>query len=45
MLSALRRALQTVLGLCFFTVGVALGGFEQSVLWFMAALTILAAAA
>jgi hypothetical protein len=45
MLSALRRALQAMLGLCFFAVGVALGGFEQSVLWFMAALTVLGAAA
>jgi hypothetical protein len=45
MLSALRRALQAGLGLCFFAVGIALGGFEQSVLWFMAAATVLAAAA
>jgi hypothetical protein len=45
MLSALRRAVQAIVGLCFFSVGVALGGFEQGVLWFMAALTILGAAA
>jgi hypothetical protein len=45
MLSALRRTIQTIVGLCFFATGVALGGFEESVLWFMAAATILGAAA
>jgi hypothetical protein len=45
MLSALRRAIQAIVGLCFFAAGVALGGFEQTVLWWMAAATILGAAA
>ena len=45
MLSAVRRAVQTILGLVFFAVGLYFGGFEQTVLWLMAAATILGAAA
>ena len=45
MLSAFRRALQTILGLMFFAVGLYFGGFYETVLWLMAAATILGAAA
>ncbi len=45
MLSAIRRSLQTMLGLTFFAVGLYVGGFGETVLWFMAAATILGAAA
>jgi|1185.fasta_scaffold1145881_2 hypothetical protein len=44
MLSALRRTLQTVLGLAFFTAGVALGGELQMALWLLAATAVLTAA-
>jgi hypothetical protein len=45
MLSAFRRAFQTIVGLCFFGAGLVLGDVLQPALWIMAALTILGAAA
>jgi hypothetical protein len=45
MLSGLRRAIQTIVGLAFFATGLYFGGFLETVLWFMAAGTVLGAAA
>jgi hypothetical protein len=44
-LSALRRTLQAFVGIAFFVAGLALGGFDQNVLWLMAGATILGAMA
>ena len=45
MLGALRRTLQAFVGIAFFVAGLLLGGFDQQVLWFMAAATVLGAMA